>query len=108
MAAFAVGIVAILATVVLTARKYRSLPATVNMQPDYGVMGQRMPRPAIWLLPLVQIALLAVWFFFRTSSNAPDDARDGYVKALAGTDLILFILLASQYWLIRQAVNDAD
>ncbi len=89
-----------------TALQYRFLPKTVNMNPSLGSMGMLLPRPAVFLLPLVQIGILVLLYSVRPGAMPPTKTRGSYRVVVTMPDGIYLLLLWYQMWLVRQAKED--
>ena len=107
-AALIAGVVIAATAILMTAVRYRSLPATIDMNPGMGVFGQRLRRPAIFLLPAIQLALLALAYAASISSAIPISEGGNPATAVAGIDVVCALLFAAQFWLIRCAVSNAS
>lgn len=94
-AAIAVGFLIIVWTVVLTARRYPSLPHRLAYPKNYGDGGEmNLPRVVVWLLPAFQIAIacLVAWGISAGQFHAHGDP----LTALIVIDVVFLTLFAAQ------------
>lgn len=84
-----------------TAFYYRFLPVNANMNPLL-VSGMVLPRPAIFLVPVFQAAVLVlIYLTSRGGSASPRNAQSDFEAAIiiVGLSLVLFVV---QMWFVRR------
>ncbi|MFY9718497.1 MAG: DUF1648 domain-containing protein [Candidatus Cybelea sp.] len=98
----AAGLVIVAATVILTATSYGQLPGRVPLHFGLdGTVNTWGPRPAVWLVPLVQLTIAAADAFVFTTVT---DAARGLLIA----DFILALLWRAQVLIISTGVSGKD
>lgn len=96
--AAAAGCAVVLWPVLMTAWRYRTLPARVRYPKNYDDGGEQlMPKLVVWLMPAVQIAAAAIiaWAVSLRLANAPGTHGDP-LTALIIADVLLFVLFLVQ------------
>lgn len=99
----AVGVVVVLYTLWMTAVAYPALPSRVPLQVDLnGNVNFSGPRPAIWIMPLAQIGIAAL---FVGTSGQIEQGRAGFAFF---ADVMLAVMLSAQHFLIDAARRGPD
>lgn len=86
---------------VVTARQYRFLPGNVNMNPllDSGMV---LPRPAIFLIPVFQAALLVLIYVTSHGASASPRTTQSDFEAAIIIVALSSVLLLIQMWFVRR------
>lgn len=97
-------IVIVALTIANIAKNYRYLPRSISLKPSYGALAPYAPRLVIWLVPIVQVAIVLVEI--AAKSGRLNGTHISSLSVLLVADVGIATLAFAQYGLIQSAKED--